>query len=407
MRRQAGSTPARVLRDGRRVYDARFRDLAGRNQQRRGFATKAEAQTFLREVIGAVSDETYVKPTKVSFGEYLRTWLNGRASVKPSTLRSYQSMATKHLLPAFGAKSLQSLSAADVNVFLAQRGSLSVKSRRNLIVLLNTILAHALAEQRISRNPLDSPLLQRPRAILASEEVEEIEIFTAAEMSAILDALASHWVPMFHLDYMTGLRLGELLGVQWLDIDFEHRQLRVRRAIDKGQAVTTKSRHGRRSVDLGDQLLALLGSLRRARADEPANSYIFRTPAGGAIDPDNLRERVWAPALLKAGVRFRPIKSLRHSFASLLIREGHDPLYISRQLGHHSASFTLKTYCHLFPGERRDANRLEAGFVRGHAVDTNAEKAQVAPVAFWEVSARKSETPEGRGEVVGGAPGGS
>ncbi len=368
MRRQAGSTPQRILSTGQRVFDARYRDPQGRNQQKRGFATKGEAQAYLRQVLTAVADETYIKPIKLSFGEYLRTWLSGRASIKPSTLRSYTSMAAKHLLPAFGAKPLQALSAADVNVFLAQRATLSVKTRRNLIVLLNTILEHALAEQRISRNPLDSPLLQRPRAILASEEVEEVEIFTAAEMSAILDALAPHWVPMFHLDYMTGLRLGELLGVQWLDIDFEHRQLRVRRSIDKGQPVTTKSRHGRRSIDLGDQVLALLGSMRRARAHEPADAYIFRTPAGGEIDPDNLRERVWSPALLKAGVRFRPIKSLRHSFASLLIREGHDPLYISRQMGHHSPSFTLKTYCHLFPGERRDANRLEAGFVRGHAV---------------------------------------
>jgi integrase len=386
MRRQAGSTPQRILSTGERVWDARYRDPQGRNQQKRGFKTKTAAQEYLRTVLTAVADETYIRPTRMTFGEYLRAWLSGRpGSIKPSTLRSYHSMATRHLLPTFGARPLQALSAGEVNVFLAERTSLSVKTRKNLVVLLNTVLEHAVAEQRISRNPLDSPLLQRPRAILAAEEVEEIEIFTPSEVSAILDALEPHWVPMFHFDYMTGLRLGELLGVQWQDIDFERRQLRVRRSLDKGQAVTVKSRHGRRSVDLGDQLLGMLGSMRRERASEAHDAYIFRTPAGGAIDPDNLRTRVWEPALAKAAVRFRPIKSLRHSFASLLIREGHDPLYIAKVMGHHSAAFTLKTYCHLFPGERRDANRIEAGFFpRGRAVDTNAGKEPVSREVSWE-----------------------
>lgn len=395
MRRQAGSIRTRVLADGRKVFDGRYRDVEGRSQTKRGFATRGEAQAFLMSVVPAVSNRTYRKITKQTFGAYVMTWLAGR-SIKPSTKRSYTSMLTKHLVPSFGAQPLEAISTADVNVFLASRavGSLSVKTRKNLVTLLTTMFEHAVAERQLAENPLDSPLLQRPRAILASEDLEEVETFEPDEITRIIDA-AGPWGNMIHVDAMTGLRLGELLGVQWGDIDFELRVLRVRRSIDKGKAVTVKSRHGRRSIDLGDQVVALLASMRRERAAEPHDAYIFQNGVGKTVDGDNFRVRTWEIALAKAGVRYRPPKSLRHSFASGLIKAGHDPIYISRQMGHHSAAFTLKTYCHLFPGERRDGNRLEAWF-RGHGLATNAQKQGVTSGDAEVLTTRKAERADTR-----------
>ena len=178
---------------------------------------------------------------------------------------------------------------------------------------------------------------------------------------------------------------------------------RVRRSIDKGQAVTVKSRHGRRSIDLGDQVLVLLASMWHERSSEAPTAYIFPNSVGRPLDPDNFRPRIWDVAIAKAGVRFRPVKSLRHTFASALIQAGHDPVYLSRQLGHHSPSFTLKVYCHLMPGARRDGNRLEAWF-RGHAVATNAQKTSERSGEDMLLTSRKIETHEGVGEVLGGAP---
>jgi len=88
---------------------------------------------------------------------------------------------------------------------------------------------------------------------------------------------------------------------------------------------------------------------------------LVREGVGAPLDPDNLRHRVWAPALAKAELRHVRIHSLRHTFASMLIAQGENPKYISTQLGHASVQITLDRYGHLFPDERRGAaGRFEA-----------------------------------------------
>jgi integrase len=134
------------------------------------------------------------------------------------------------------------------------------------------------------------------------------------------------------------------------------------------------------------------GHLRRERAAEPDDAYIFRNQAGGPVDPSNFRERVWGPTLQAAGVRFRPIKSLRHTFASLLIQERHNPVYISRMMGHHSPAFTLKTYCHLLRDSRQDGNRIEAA-LRGPAVAPNSAQQAAAPHNPHALTPREITTP--------------
>jgi integrase len=79
------------------------------------------------------------------------------------------------------------------------------------------------------------------------------------------------------------------------------------------------------------------------------------------VDPDNLRHRVWAPALKAAELRHVQIYSLRHFYASALIAQGESIKYVSSQLGHASAQITIDRYGHLFPNEKRtSADRLEA-----------------------------------------------
>ena len=82
--------------------------------------------------------------------------------------------------------------------------------------------------------------------------------------------------------------------------------------------------------------------------------------------PENLRARVWRPALVKAGVRHVRIHSLRHFYASALIAQGENIKYISSQLGHASVQITVDRYGHLFPDERRAAaGRLEQRLALG------------------------------------------
>ncbi len=160
------------------------------------------------------------------------------------------------------------------------------------------------------------------------------------------------------------MRLGELLGLQWGDIDWEAKRIWVRRTLYKGEFYRPKTKQSRRAIDVGDQLLAVLSGLRRSRYAEhpaPPDDLVFVTAEETAVDPDNLRHRVWAPALAKAELRHVRIHSLRHFYASALIQSGENIKYISAQLGHASVQITLDRYGHLFPNEKRTAAaRLEA-----------------------------------------------
>jgi integrase len=113
-------------------------------------------------------------------------------------------------------------------------------------------------------------------------------------------------------------------------------------------------------------------------------SLVFRDTAGGFLDGHNVRRRVWEPLLLAAKLRHRRLHDLRHTYASLLLQDGAELLYVSEQLGHHAPSFTLDRYAHLLPRNRRGyVNRLDALAPAG---------TPAAPATETAVSAERRET---------------
>jgi integrase len=176
------------------------------------------------------------------------------------------------------------------------------------------------------------------------------------------------------------MRLGELLALEWRDCDFDARVIHVRRAWVAGRKTTPKNKQ-RRRVDMS---LGLATELRRLRTDRkraalkagtPLSELVFRMPdlvrldedgnrttvAGGRVDGDNLRRRIFQPLLTAATVPDVRLHDLRHTFASLLIQNGESLAYVRDQLGHSSIQVTVDVYGHLVPGANRAAvDRLDA-----------------------------------------------
>ncbi len=132
---------------------------------------------------------------------------------------------------------------------------------------------------------------------------------------------------------------------------------------------TTKSGKTRRvdmSLQLTNTLERLLArrkaeALKRGRSlDDVMEDWVFTTPQGTQLDPNNLRKRVFYRALAMAGLRRVRFHDLRHTYASLLIQQGESLAYVKDQLGHHSIQITVDTYGHLVPGGNRQAvDRLD------------------------------------------------
>jgi integrase len=162
------------------------------------------------------------------------------------------------------------------------------------------------------------------------------------------------------------VRLGELLALQWGDLDFQGRFLLVQRNYTHGQVTTPKSGEVRR-VDMSRELTQTLADLHTERQlDASANGWssipewVFCSETGGLLDGDNLRHRAFYSLLKTSGLRKIRFPDLRHTFASLLLQQGESPVYVKEQMGHSSIATTVDLCGHLIPGGNRQAvDRLD------------------------------------------------
>jgi integrase len=331
--------------------------------------SKKVAARVLADRLKALHDGTYREVREITFTAYAEQWERARSNVKPSTLRGYQSMIATHLVPAFGERPLRSIGPSEINRYLAdQQDRVRPKTRRNVLTLLHKMLRDAIAQGYLTVNPVKDDSVERPKAMKEGDE-REVEVLQPTEVNRLLDAVRAldgenetEAYPLFLTAVLTGMRLGELLALQWGDVDWEGHQIRVRRSCYKGAFYVPKSKRSHRRVDVGDQLLDVLRGVRQRRyadGQTPADALCFPNAEGKPLDGDNLRHRVWEPALAKAELPHYVMHSLRHFYASALISQGEDLKYVSQQLGHASISITVDRYGHVLKGERRAARRLE------------------------------------------------
>ncbi len=208
-----------------------------------------------------------------------------------------------------------------------------------------------------------------------------------------------------------GLRRGELVAVQWGDIQFgkdeadENRSIVVQHNYVRREHTTTKSKKSRR-VDLSRELRRVLIELRDKRLLEAflrgkndiSGELVFSSPDGSILDPDNLYHRYFQPVLTKSGLRKTRLHDLRHTFGSLLIQSGASIVYVKEQMGHSSIQVTVDIYGQLIPGanvsfvDRLDHARQECAETTPH---------QSAPGAH-QAENNETEVPSEVADLIGG-----
>jgi len=302
------------------------------------------------------------------FKEYTELWLKGyvESSLKLSTLISYKSNLKKHIYPVFATKQLDLITRPEIKDFIFQKAKdKSPKTVKNLVNLLSGIFAHALEDELIKTNPA----IRLGKFLTKGDTKAKISPLTREEASILLKATWKHYPKYYEFlltALRTGLRLGELIGLQWGDIDFQGQFIEVRRGFVKGRITTPKNHHLRR-VDMSNQLTTALLELRKQRKEETLRNgwreipaWLFINDGGGPLDPDNFRHRFFSRILEKAGVRKIRIHDLRHTYASLLLQQGAKLTYVKEQMGHHSISVTVDIYGHLVPGaDRSEVDKLD------------------------------------------------
>jgi len=361
-----------------------YRDGGVQKWERAGIS-KRKAEKLLSKRLDQINTGTYQDFEKILFEEFSEKWLSdyARISVKKSTYISYETIVRLHLNPCFGKKYLHRITTAAIQKFVSEKitkDGLSPKSVVNFLIPLKEMFKHAVIWGYIRRDP--SLHVKRPRV-----EQEEMDFLNPEEIRLFLDNVSKEHYALFLTAVMTGMRRGELLALQWGDIDWHSNQISVRRSIFRGEFITPKSKNSIRRIVMSPMLREALEQ-HRLLGKQSGKELVFSNGNGLSIDPDNLVMREFHPALDRAGLRRIRFHDLRHTYASLLISQGENIKFVQSQLGHASAKTTLDRYGHLMPNLENDAARRLDKTVFGSFVRKLLEN----PVS--EDYSPKRETPE-------------
>lgn len=337
------------LRDGRTTYLVRWRDEANL-QRKKSFTRKVDADRYRAEVEHSMNVGSYVDPAagRRTVREYAEGWRLAQPH-RPNTAGRVQSQLTRHVYPVLGSRPIAAVRPSEIQAFVATlSATLAPGSIRTLFATVSAIFGAALRDRLVSHDPTERialPTVQRLRVVP----------LTVEQVDALLDALPPRYRAVGVVAAGTGLRQGEVFGLQVRDVDFLRRVVRVERQLQPtpGGGFTVgppKNRAAYRAVPVGR---VVIDALAEHLAAYPAagEAFIFRDDDGEPLTRGTFNGRVWHPARRAAGLLTVGMHDLRHFYASALIRAGLNVKVVSERLGHSNAAMTLNVYSHLWPDD--------------------------------------------------------
>jgi len=341
------------LPDGRQVQKKLGPAWSGRGRPPAGHFTKRSAQAWLDDVLaqarrgelqGMVATGATVADAAA---EWLR-WAEHDRACKPSTVTDYRHTANKIV------RDLGDYRLEDVTPELLERWKTTLEASNRTIakylVILHGIFRRAMKVWGLPRNPAAD--VERPRFRVS----DDIQAFSPVEVHALVRAAGSEQDAGLYLTAaFTGLRLGELLALQWRDVDFAGDVIRVRRSYNVHGGVGTPKSGKVRSVPMVPDVATALARLGEREMFTADDDLVFAGEVGGFQDATTLRERYRA-ALKRAELRRLRFHDLRHTFGTLAVRRAEVPA-VQAWMGHADIQTTMRYVHHR---DRGDEARLLA-----------------------------------------------
>ena len=288
--------------------------------------------------------------------KHLDTWLAAKKpQLKASTCNDYRKTIDGILIPQFGDRPIAELKRSEIKTWAA---TLEAGNKRiaNILSVFRAALQEAFEDELIAANPLAGWTYEKATA--PTDAQDDIDPFTQEEQTAILARLEGQARNLVQFAFWTGLRTSELVALNWGDVDFIRGIVRISKASTqaaKDTVETTKTRAGVRDVRL---LAPALAALKDQKAFTFLNdAEIFQNPRNGKrwTGDQPIRKTMWAPALKRAGIRYRYPYQTRHTYASMMLSAGEHPMWVAQQMGHSDWAMIRKTYGRWMPDTELDS----------------------------------------------------
>ena len=406
--RKRGDGSLHLRKDGR--WEGRYvvgHDEKGRPKTKNVLAkTKGECAAKLKALKESLKGAEPERPKgNMTFGAWLDHWYQRdcKPAIKPKTQADYENRIYQHIIPELGHIPLTQLTPSDFQQFyhrLKQGGrllrveqygpGLSDRMVKSCHVTCRMALDKAVADRLLLKNPAatcKAPATHpREMSVLTGEEIQRL----------LIQAKEDGCYELLLLELSTGLRRGEILALQWDDLDFRTGALRVERQVQriKGELVISqpKTRTSNRSVTLPGPILRVLERCRKSGTSR----WMFPSPKkeDSPLDPAAVRKKLTA-VLKRAGCKHVRFHDLRHTFATNALEHGMDIKTLSAIIGHVSSATTLNVYAHVTDEMRQKAaDRIDRGIagVEPPAKAVCKKKAAASPFQAVKGKYRKPGT---------------
>lgn len=304
--------------------------------------------------IARSAPKTQGKPT---FATIAKRWLAASSHLSNGTLVKYR-QALAFWLDHLGDTPIDEIPYSTIAA-LANSQGWNAKNRNNLLIPLRSVMELAFLDGVIESNPAE-------RIKNAKVQKEPPDPLTMEEVELVLKHMQKYHaqiVNLFEFSFFTGMRPSEIIALRWGDIDFPRGLARVQRARTFGQEHETKT-FTVRDVELNSRAAAAIE--RQKTHTFLKDGYVFENPVTGEPYSEErpLRRAYWNPTLKALGMRARAYYQTRHTYATLNLMAGANPMWVSKQLGHANMQMLLKVYAKWLDGadKSQERSKLDAMF---------------------------------------------
>jgi integrase len=366
------------------AVDAQTGDARWKQVEKAAGSSRRRAQQMLRGLQADVEDGRFV-PSGMSVLELGQKWLSEHVqpNLKPGTAASYRGTFYLHIAPALGNVRIDDCGPQMIRAMLGRMRSqgLSEQGVAKIRRQMHAMFAFAQDAGLVTVNPADAARARGRKPARRKARGTEL---SPVQVRRFLAECSSRWRPFFTIALDTGLRRGELIGLQWGDVDLLERILYVRRSIsayddpdapadepqdERESALATKTEAGQRLVPILDGAQAALEELFAGAEDTSEHAHVFATverkrgrdgalrPTGRPLCP-RMVSRVFRRYADRAGLPASlRLHDLRHTAITNAIGQGEDVLLVAAFAGHAKTSTTVDVYGHLMPDRVRQAAR--------------------------------------------------
>lgn len=296
--------------------------------------------------------------TSPLFGDFAERWFDEkRVEWRDTHITTVRQTLDKHLLPAFGKQEVSAITKAEILSFRSALAkvpglkgqTLSATRINHIMTPLRMILGEAADRFEFTSPYLNIKSLKVPKT--------DVEPFTLQEVLQILDTVRDDFRGYYTLRFFTGMRTGEIDGLQWKYVDFSRRQILIRETWVGGRLDYTKNDGSQREIEMS---VPVYEALQKQRDVTGTSQFVFCSREGTPYSYRNINNRVWYPLLRHLGLRKRRPYQTRHTAATLWLGAGENPEWIARQMGHTTTEMLFRVYSRYVPNlTRRDGSAFD------------------------------------------------